>query len=241
MEPLLPTPPHPTHAADWRLAQLARRQHPTAWMELVRAAQGVVMALLVRHVQPQEREDLFQDVFLRIHKYLDTYRGESALSTWVYQVTMNVIRTHWTDTQRRRTREVLATDWQSAALGSGPEDAGEERWDVPMAPGQEPEQEQALAEAERQSALSRLRRLIADLKPLDRQVLFLRDVDGCPYEEIAARLQVPMGTVKSRLARARGHLAQALQGQRTPETPAGPPSRPRTPGRAPGVLPVRKA
>ena len=241
MEPLLPDPPNPTHGADWRLAQRARLGHPSAWMELVRSAQGVVMGLLVRHIQPQEREDLFQEVWLRVHRYLDSYRGESALGTWVYQVTMNVIRTHWSDTQRRRSREVLATDWQSAVLG--PEDALEEAWDVPVAPGQPFDQEQALADLERQAALGRLRQLIANLKPLDRQVLFLRDVDGCPYEEIAARLQVPMGTVKSRLARARAHLAQALQGQRgrTPQAPAGPASSPVDPGRAPAVLPVRKA
>ena len=228
MEPILLDPPNPTHAADWRLAQLARRQHPTAWMELVRASQGVVMGLLVRHLQPQDREDLFQEVFLRIHRYLDTYRGEAALSTWVYQVTMNVIRTHWSDTQRRRAREVLATDWQTPGLGPG--EAGEEAWDVPVAPGQE----EAVADAERQATLARLRQLIAGLKPLDRQVLFLRDVDGCPYEEIAARLGLPMGTVKSRLARARAHLLQAMQGL------SGPRPGLTDPGRAPDALPVRK-
>jgi DNA-directed RNA polymerase specialized sigma24 family protein len=127
-------------------------------MELVRSAQGIVMGLLVRHVRPQDREDLFQEVFLRIHRHLDTYRGESALSTWVYQVALNVIRAHWADLQRR-------------------------------------------------------------------QVLFLRDVDGCAYEEIAQRLQVPLGTVKSRLARARANLAEAFPAQALqsagPDAPGG--------------------
>jgi len=206
-------PPNPLHAADWRLAQLARLQHPTAWLELVRTSQGIVHGLLVRHVHNQEREDLFQEVFLRIHRYLGSYRGDSALGTWVFQVAMNVIRTHWAEQQRRKGREVLATDWRAPQ-----EDGGEEAWDVPVVG----DQEQSLADGEHQEALRRLRTLIAALKPLDRQVLFLRDVDGCAYEDIAARLQVPMGTVKSRLARARANLAALL------------PSR----GGAPGGLPT---
>jgi len=196
-------PPHPLHAADWRLAQLARLQHPTAWLELVRSSQGIVHGLLARHVQRQEREDLFQEVFLRIHRHLGSYRGESALGTWIFQVAMNVIRTHWAEQQRRKGREVLATDWRQPQG-----DGGEEAWDVPVAG----DQEQSLADGEQQAVLHRLRALIAALKPLDRQVLFLRDVDGCTYEDIAGRLQVPMGTVKSRLARARAKLAAALPG-----------------------------
>ena len=213
-------PPNVMYAADWRLAQRARSQHPTAWMDLVRTAQGIVMGLLVRHVGPQEREDLFQEVLLRIHRYLGSYRGESALSTWIYQVTLNVIRTHWADLQRRNAREVLATDWQSPA-----EDREEQAWDIPVAG----EQEEAMVNGERQATARKLRGLMAAMKPLDRQVLLLRDVDGCPYDEIASRLQVPMGTVKSRLARARAHLADALPGKGVPGLPvqAGP-------GAAPG-------
>ena len=200
-------PPSALHAADWRLAQRARAQHPTAWMELVRSCQGIVMGLLVRHVRPQDREDLFQEIFLRIHRHLGSYRGEAALSTWVYQVALNVIRTHWADLRLRNAREVLASDWQAPAEGE------EQAWDVPV-PG---EQEPALAETERQATVQRLRGLIAAMKPLDRQVLFLRDVDGCPYDEIAARLQVPLGTVKSRLARARANLAEALLDPAVPD------------------------
>jgi RNA polymerase sigma-70 factor (ECF subfamily) len=204
MDPAPSVPPNVTHAADWRLAQLAQGQHPSAWIELVRGTEGIVMGLLVRHVQAQEREDLFQEVFLRIHRHLGSYRGESALGTWAFQVAMNVIRSHWAAQQRRRSREVLATDW------SPPRPDGEEEvWDVPVAA----EQDEVLAAAEQQSLLRTLRGLIADLKPLDRQVLFLRDVDGCSYEEISARLQVPMGTVKSRLARARANLAAVLAGR----------------------------
>ena len=212
MDPIQPSPPDPIHAADWRLVQRARAQHPAAWMELVRAAQGVVMGLLVRHVRPQEREDLFQEVFLRIHRHLDSYRGESALSTWVYQVALNVIRTHWAAQQRRQAREVLATDWRQ------PGDGEEQAWDVPVSG----EQEQVLAEGEQQLRLGKLRALIAAMPPLDRQVLFLRDVDGCAYDEIAARLRVPLGTVKSRLARARVKLADALTGEAAPLPPSFP-------------------
>jgi RNA polymerase sigma-70 factor (ECF subfamily) len=210
MDTALLEPPNLTHAADWRLAQRARSQHPTAWMTLVRVTQGVVMGLLVRHVRPQEREDLFQEVYLRIHRHIGSYRGESALSTWVYQVTLNVIRTHWAELQRRNAREVLATDWQRPA-----EDGEEQAWDVPV----QGEQEQSQADAERQGTVRKLRGLIAAMKPLDRQVLLLRDVDGCPYDEITSRLQVPLGTVKSRLARARANLAEALPNQRAQDFP----------------------
>ncbi|MGA2080363.1 MAG: sigma-70 family RNA polymerase sigma factor [Holophaga sp.] len=197
------TPPFTlAHAADWRLAQRALAGHPTAWMELVRACQGIVMALLVRHVPAPEREDAFQEAFLRIHRHLGTYRGEAALSTWVFQVTLNLIRTRWEAERQRTAREVLATDWRSPD-----EDGAGTAWDVPVQPSQEEE----AADAERREVLRKLRALIAGMKPLDRQVLLLRDVDGCPYDQIAARMQVPMGTIKSRLARARANLATALQ------------------------------
>ena len=96
---------------------------------------------------------------------------------------------------------MLATDWQRPA-----EEGEEQAWDVPV----QGEQDRTLADAEHQAAVRKLRGLMAAMKPLDRQVLFLRDVDGCPYDEIASRLQVPLGTVTSRLARARAHLAEAF-------------------------------
>ena len=198
----------PSHApavlafeADWRLAQRALAQRPSAWMELVQVSQGLVMGLLVRHVRPQEREDLFQDVFLRIHRHLGSYRGEAALSTWIYQITMNVIRTHWDLVRRRAAREVLAADW----LGRDARDR-EEAWDVPV----EANQEHGLMESEQESRLKQLSGLVSTLTPMERQIILLRDVDGCPYAEIAARLRLPLGTVKSRLARARTTLAEAL-------------------------------
>jgi RNA polymerase sigma-70 factor (ECF subfamily) len=194
-------PSNPAHAADWRLAQRARAQQPAAWMELVRATQGIVMGLLVRHVPAQDREDLFQEIFMRVHRFLGSYRGDSALSTWIYQVTMNIIRTHWEVVQRRKSREVLATDWQSVG-----EDGQESTWDIPVQPNQELD----LDDVERRAKVRAIQGAIGAMKPMDRQILLLRDVDGCSYEEISLRLQVPAGTVKSRLARARANLAEAL-------------------------------
>lgn len=192
----------PAHASDWRLAQRALAQHPTAWMDLVRQHQGLVFGLLARHARPEDREDCFQEVFLRVHRHLGTFRGDAALGTWIYRIALNVIRTHWERSRRVAAREVLATDHLR------PRDGEEEAaFDVPV----EAEQEQAMADGDRRLQVQRLRTLIEGMRPLDRQVLLLRDVDGLRYDDIASRLGLPLGTLKSRLARARAQLADAMQ------------------------------
>jgi RNA polymerase sigma-70 factor (ECF subfamily) len=195
----------PSHLKDLALARRAVAGSPSAWMDLVQRHQGLVHGLLVRHVRPQEREDLFQDIFLRIHKGLARYEGSAALGTWIFQIGLNVVRSHWEARTRLRQREVLATDHLV------PDEAGEApAWDVPVLPDQDDALETRMAE----DRAARLRTEIRRMRPLDRQVLLLRDVEGCAYDEIADRLNLALGTVKSRLARARAHLAELLKGDR---------------------------
>ena len=194
---------HPSHPQDLALARRAVTGSASAWMELVQRHQGLVHALLVRHVRPQEREDLFQDIFLRIHRGLPRYEGAAALGTWIFQIGLNVVRTHWETRARLRQREVLATDHLV------PDEGGETAtWDIPIFPEQVAAMEARVAD----DRAARLRDEIRRLRPLDRQVLLLRDVEGCAYDDIAARLGLALGTVKSRLARARAHLADKLKG-----------------------------
>ena len=169
-------------------------------MDLVRAHQGLVQALLVRHVRPMEREDLFQDIFLRIHRGLRRYAGQAALGTWIFQIAMNVIKTHWETRQRLAQREVLACDHVRGEEGEA------QIWDIPVLP----EQEDTLEDRMRDERIARLRAEMRRMGPLDRQVLLLRELDDSSYEEIAERLSIPVGTVKSRLSRARRHLADRL-------------------------------
>ena len=201
--PPLADGPAPAHAQDLRLARQAAAGSAAAWMELVQRPQGPVHGLLVRHVRPQEREDLFQDIFLRIHRGLPRFQGSAALSTWIFQIAMNTVRSHWETRARLRHREVLATDY------AGVDDEGEVlAWDVPV----QPDQDEVLEARQRESRLQNVRAEIRAMRPLDRQILLLRDVEGCSYDEIAQRLDVALGTVKSRLARARAHLADRLKG-----------------------------
>lgn len=188
------------HSSDLSLAQRAAAGSASAWMDLVRAHQGLVQALLVRHVRSLDREDLFQDVFLRIHRGLRRYAGLASLSTWIFQITMNVIRSHWETRQRQAQREVLASDHAHG------EDGSAHAWDIPVSP----DQEDALEDRMREERIVRLRTEIRRMGPLDRQVLLLRELDNSSYEEIAERLAIPVGTVKSRLSRARRHLIDRL-------------------------------
>ena len=192
-----------SHLKDLALARQAVAGSPSAWMDLVQRYQGLVHSLLVRHVCAQEREDLFQDIFLRIHRGLPRYEGFAALGTWIFRISLNVVRSHWEARARRHQHEVLATDY----LVPG-EDGTTDAWDIPVFPEQEGALEVRMAE----DRAAMLREQIRRMPPLDRQVLLLRDVEGCSYEEISDRMALALGTVKSRLARARGHLADRLKG-----------------------------
>lgn len=138
---------------------------------------------------PEDAGDLAQEVFLRVHRHLGRFAGRSTLGTWIWRIAVNVCRSRLA---RRRPTPVGLED----ALAGG----------EPIAAGESPEEAAALAEHRRRvaSALVRL--------PLKLRVaVILRDVEGLSYEEIARIEGLPLGTVRSRIARGREALRTVLE------------------------------
>jgi len=171
---------------------------PPTWDEVVRTHSGRVYRLAYRLTgNRHDAEDLTQEVFVRVFRSLDRYRP-GTFEGWLHRITTNL----FLDLARRR---------QRIRFDALPEDA--ER-----IPGRERSPEQAYADDhlddDVQAALDAL-------PPDFRAAVVLCDVEGLSYEEIAATLGVKLGTVRSRIHRARGQLRDALA-HRAPGPAAGP-------------------
>jgi RNA polymerase sigma-70 factor (ECF subfamily) len=144
----------------------------------------------------QEALDLSQEVFLRVFRTLGQFRGQSALRTWIYRVVVTQASNRRRWWRRRHQSQQVALDQHVAQHG----DLADAR---PFAkPDQVAEQRETAQHV--WTALDRL--------PFDqRTILVLREIDGLSYDEIAGSLNVAVGTVKSRLARAREHLREELR------------------------------
>lgn len=162
---------------------------PAAFEALVRASGGAVRGLLARYgLNAEERDDVFQEVFLRVHRAAPTWRGERGVKPWLFAIAVNTARS-WVS--RKRPREL-----REAAPAS-------ERLVDPAPLGRE------VAEA-RELAEWLVREL--DLLPLEqREVVLLCGVHQLPMADAAFVLQLPTGTIKSRLRRGRLALADALE------------------------------
>lgn len=162
-----------------------------AYGQLVRAYQKQVYALCLRMVgDPGEAEDLTQEAFVKSWQGLEYYRYEAAFSTWLYRLTTNLCLDHL---RRRKRQAALTAAWDEEA----------EYRDTALTP------EEACL---RREAYGELDAAMAALSPEDRALLVLRVVRELSYEEIAADLNIPVGTVKSRLSRARMRLKESFRG-----------------------------
>lgn len=139
-----------------------------------------------------EAEDLTQDVFVRVWRSIGRFRGDSAFSTWLFRIAVNVARTHLS----RRSR------WR---LFSRP--ASDASPDAPAEAEDPPSPERLEDDVVRRDAIDRA---LATLSPDLREAVTLRDVEGLEYREIARALDIPLGTVESRIFRARQRLRPLL-------------------------------
>jgi RNA polymerase sigma-70 factor (ECF subfamily) len=169
-----------------------------AWEDLVRQHTRQVYGLCFRFTNStQEAQDLTQDVFLRVFKTIKTFRStEGSFHTWLARVTRNLLIDHY-----RRTRQERVTDSIEQQLPMLEEAGG--------AAAARPDQ--ALAGREASEILqATLQRLSPDL----REAVILRDLQEMEYREIAEVLDIPEGTVKSRINRGRAELARLLRKQK---------------------------
>lgn len=173
------------------LARSAARGDEESFARLVSLHEKRVYTLALRMTGDREdAEDVAQEAFLSAWRGLPSFRGESGFSTWLYRLTSNAAVDHLRKNRRQRAEASLNDE----ALGLDAVD-----------PGPTP-QEQAEARSLREA----VRWGMGELTREHRQVLSLREYEGLSYEEIAGRLGVDLGTVKSRLSRARGALRKIL-------------------------------
>ena len=165
--------------------------------ELVEAHQRMVDQLAFHLLgDKEEAMDLSQDVFLTVFRMLDRFRGQSALRTWIYRIVVNQARNRQRWWRRRKQSAQVPLDEHVSAhgdLSSPNDDWGPER----------------LLRQKEQA--DRVWQALRELPFDQRTALILREIDGLSYEEIGFSLDVAVGTVKSRLARARQLLRGELQ------------------------------
>lgn len=172
----------------------AQKGDIAAFEKLVSANEGFVYNLALRTLgNEQDAQDAAQDVFIKVWTSLASFRGDSKLSVWLYRVTSNVC----TDILRRRRADTVSLTLED-------ENGAENELSIPDTA---PTPHEALEKKERQSALaSALESLPEDY----RRALLLRESGGLSYAEIAALLRTDLGTVKSRIFRARKKLCEIL-------------------------------
>jgi len=165
-----------------------------AWEELVKTYTRRVYSLCFRFTNSEtEAQDLTQDVFLRIFKTLGSFRaGEGSLIVWMTRVTRNLLVDHY-----RRTKNTRLTDAIEDRLAVLEEKTAQHSRADGLLAGRE--------------AGELLQTALQELSPELREAVILRDVEELEYREIARVLDIPEGTVKSRLNRGRAELARVLR------------------------------
>jgi RNA polymerase sigma-70 factor, ECF subfamily len=182
-------------AAERALLARLRQGDPEAFEALVREHQDRVYDFCVRMLgDREEAQDLVQDIFVSVHQNLRKFREDAKLSTWLLRISKNQCLNRLKYLKRRgqgRTDEYVEVGEKvlSGAL------------EAPPMPD-------AMLDAARERA--RVQRAISQLEPDARMLVALRDIEGLSYEEIVDITELPEGTVKSRLHRAREKLADIL-------------------------------
>jgi RNA polymerase sigma-70 factor (ECF subfamily) len=189
---------------DADVVVLAQQGREAAFRELVRRYERPVFSLIYRMVRDRETaEDLAQETFIKVLNHIDRYRPEFKLSSWLFKIANNVAIDHL----RKRHVDTVSMDGSPHATSAAEVEATS--FDVSVA------QETPLEELESRELGTAIERAIAKLRPEYRSCIMLRHVEGRSYEEIAATLDLPLGTVKTYIHRARHQLRDALAHLRT--------------------------
>ena len=185
---------------DADVVALALEGRDAAHRELIKRYERPVFSLVFRMVRDRElAEDLTQDTFVKVLSHLDRSRTDFKFSSWLFKIANNVAIDHL----RRRQLDTVSMDGSPHATSSDAVEAS--RFDISDG------SENALDEMEARELGSAIERAIASLRPEYRSCILLRHVEGRSYEEIATTLDLPLGTVKTYIHRARHELRRALE------------------------------
>ena len=186
-------------ATDQEVVAAATAGEEAAYRELVRRYERPVFTLIYRMVRNRElAEDLSQETFIKVLNALASYRPEYKFSSWVFKIANNAAIDHL----RRRELDTLSLE------GSPHADTAEKIEATALQIGEKAES--ALDAVANKELGGEIEQAIARLRPEYRTCILLRHVDGRPYEEIAEILNLPLGTVKTYIHRARNELRIAL-------------------------------
>lgn len=186
---------HNDPAAEAALIDRCRKQDPVAFGRFVDAYQARVFGFVRRMVaNPEEAADVTQDVFIRAFQHFERFDGRSSVRTWLFRIAYNLC----VDKARKADRSPIDTSLTVGDEGEDTIDIADSRW--------QPDRltlDGELADVVEQG--------IATMSEKLRTVLLLHDREDMAYEEIAALVGIPVGTVKSRLFLARAHLQNVLK------------------------------
>jgi RNA polymerase sigma-70 factor (ECF subfamily) len=189
---------------DADVVRLAQEGRDLAFRELVRRYERPVFSLVYRMVRDRETaEDLSQDAFIKVLNHIDRYSPEFKFSSWIFKIANNVAIDHL----RRRRLDTISMDGSPHASSASEIEAS--TFDVAA------DQENALDEIASRELGTAIEAAIGELRPEYRSCIMLRHVEGRSYEEIASTLDLPLGTVKTYIHRARHELRRALEDLRT--------------------------
>jgi RNA polymerase sigma-70 factor (ECF subfamily) len=187
-----------TGAVDQELVVRVQRGDKTAFDLLVRKYQFKVIKLVSRYVyDPSDAHDVAQEAFIKAYRALPGFRGDSAFYTWLYRIAINTAKNHIA--ARNRTPVTSESDF-----GNGDADAVD--FSSRLSDIDTPEA-LLLTEEVRRTIVQAIEGLPQDL----RTAIILREMEGMSYEEIAKAMDCPVGTVRSRLFRARDTIDAELR------------------------------
>lgn len=181
---------------DLKVIRRCKRGEEAAFAELLARYRNAIYGLCFRMTRRSEdARDLAQEVFIKVFSLLDRYDESYAFSSWIFRIATN----HCIDHLRRNRLRFLSLDGYTDAEGDEIE---------LQIPHQGPEPDRVL---ENREAMERLQEVVDDLPPHYRAIILLRHDQELAYEEIAQILDLPLGTVKARIHRARNLVVKMLR------------------------------
>ena len=190
---------HVFEAAEAEFLERLRNGEPEAFDNLITRYSGDIYAVLYRITEsPEEAADLTQETFLSALRSIKSFRGDSELKTWLTRIAINHSRNRFRWWKRRKKDATISLD---SPIGETDTSVGD------SIAGESESAEEAVLRRERETAL---RKALKQLPEHYREAIVLCDIEGYSYGEIAAALEINIGTVKSRIARGREEIRKRL-------------------------------